>query len=139
MEQWQFMAQGLACTLRTGHPGVTTMWTGSFGFLLRWLWDGRPGSLHDYVVAVATNPVDASFIAPERLGTVLITSLWVVAVYWLARRLFGGAIAFLGAALIALDPFHVALSRVIHHDALGTTFMTLSVLGAFNLLGGSGQ
>lgn len=131
VEQWHFVAQGLACTLRTGHPGVTTMWTGSFGFLVRWLWDGRPGSLHDYIVAVATNPVDASFIAPERLGTVLISSLWVVAVYWLARRLFGSAIALLGAALIALDPFHIALSRVIHHDALSTTFMTLSVLCAF--------
>jgi 4-amino-4-deoxy-L-arabinose transferase-like glycosyltransferase len=139
VEQWQFVAQGLACTLRTGHPGVTTMWTGSFGFLLSWLWADRPGSLHDYVVAVATNPVDASFIAPERLGTVLITSLWVVAVYWLARRLFGPAIALLGAALLALDPFHIALSRVIHHDALSTTFMTLSVLGAFVYWGESGQ
>ncbi|MCL4300504.1 MAG: glycosyltransferase family 39 protein [Anaerolineae bacterium] len=131
VEQWQFVAQGLACTLRTGHPGVTTMWTGSFGFLVSWLGAGRPGSLHDYVVAVATNPVDASFIAPERLGTVLITSLWVVAVYWLARRLFGRSTAIVGAILIALNPFHIAYSRVIHHDALSTTFMTLSVLGAF--------
>ncbi|GIK39160.1 MAG: hypothetical protein BroJett011_29930 [Chloroflexota bacterium] len=139
VEQWQFVAQGLACTLRTGHPGVTTMWTGSFGFLMSWLGAGRPGSLHDYVVAVATNPVDAAFIAPERLGTVLITSFWVVAVYWLARRLFGPTIALLGATLIALDPFHIALSRVIHHDALSTTFMTLSVLCAFVYWGESSQ
>jgi 4-amino-4-deoxy-L-arabinose transferase-like glycosyltransferase len=139
VEAWNFVAQGLACTLRTGHPGVTTMWTGSFGFLLRWLGDGRPGSLHDYVVAVETNPLDASFIAPERLGTVLITSLWVVAVYWLARRLFGPPIALLGALLIALDPFHIALSRVIHHDALSTTFMTLSILCAFIYWGERGQ
>jgi len=138
VEKWEF-AQGLACTLRTGHPGVTTMWTGVFGFLLRWLADGRPGSLHDYVVAVSTNPLDASFIAPERLGTVLITSLWVVAVYWLVRRLFGPAIALVGAILIALDPFHIALSRVIHHDALSTTFMTLSVLGVFIYWGEVGQ
>ncbi len=139
VETWQFVAHGLACTLRTGHPGVTTMWTGSFGFLMRWLWAGRPGSLHDYVVAVATNPVDASFIAPERLGTVLLTSLWVVAVYWLVRRLWGASIALIGAALIALDPFHIALSRVIHHDALSTTFMTLSVLGAFIYWGEGSQ
>lgn len=139
VEAWQFVAHGLACTLRTGHPGVTTMWTGSFGFLVRWLWAGRPGSLHDYVVAVATNPVDASFIAPERLGTVLLTSLWVVAVYWLVRRLWGAPLALIGAALIALDPFHIALSRVIHHDALSTTFMTLSVLGAFIYWGEGSQ
>lgn len=131
VEQWNFVAEGLACTLRTGHPGVTTMWTGSFGFLLRWLADGRPGSLHDYVVAVSTNPLDAGFIAPERLGTVLLVSLWVVAVYWLVRRLWGGAIALTGTLLIALDPFHIALSRVIHHDALSTVFMTLSVLAMF--------
>lgn len=130
VEKWEF-AEGLACTLRTGHPGVTTMWTGSFGFLLRWLADGRPVPLHDYVVAVSTNPLDATFIIPERLGTVLITSLWVVAVYWLLRRLFGARLALVGAVLIALDPFHIALSRVIHHDALSTTFMTLSVLCAF--------
>ena len=74
VEKWEF-AEGLACTLRTGHPGVTTMWTGSFGFLLRWLVEGRSTSLHDYVVAVSTNPLDPTFIAPERLGTVLITSL----------------------------------------------------------------
>jgi hypothetical protein len=135
VEAWNFAAQGLACTLRTGHPGVTTMWTGSFGFWLAWLWAGRPGSLHDYVVAVATNPMDASFIAPERLGTVLITSLWVVVVYWLMWRLWGGPIALLSALLLALDPFHIALSRVIHHDALSTTFMTLSVLAMFSYWG----
>ncbi len=130
VEKWASV-EGLACTLRTGHPGVTTMWTGSFGFILRWLLDGRPAPLHDYVVAVSTNPLDPTFIAPERLGTVLITSLWVVAVYWLSRRLFGAGVALAAAILLALDPFHIAYSRVIHHDALSTTFMTLSVLTAF--------
>jgi hypothetical protein len=130
VEPW-LVAEGLACTLRTGHPGVTTMWSGSFGLWLRWLLDGRPTSLHNYVVAVPTNPLDASFIAPERLGVVLITSLGVVAFYWLARRLFGGPVALVAAVLLALNPFHIAYSRVIHHDALSTTFMTLSVLTAF--------
>ncbi len=129
VETWT-SARGLACTLRTGHPGVTTMWTGSLGLLLRWQNDGRPGSLHDYVVAVTTNPLDPTFIAPERLGTVLLTSLWVVAVYWLARRLLGGRVALAAALLMALDPFHIALSRVIHHDALSTIFMTLAGLCA---------
>jgi hypothetical protein len=102
VETWEF-AEGLACTLRTGHPGVTTMWTGSFGLVARWLVDGRPTSLHDYVVAVSTNPLDATFVAPERLGTVLITSLWVVAVYWLLRRLIGQTVALVVVLLLALD------------------------------------
>jgi hypothetical protein len=48
-------AVGLACTLRTGHPGVTTMWTGSFGILLRYLADQAPAPLFDYAVSIQTN------------------------------------------------------------------------------------
>ena len=76
-------AVGLACTLRTGHPGVTTMWTGSMGIFLHYLANGAPGPLFDYVLAVQTNPLDPSLIVPTRLPTVVLTSLWVVAAYWL--------------------------------------------------------
>jgi len=124
-------AVGLACTLRTGHPGVTTMWTGSLGILLRYLTDRAPGPLIDYVLAIQTNPLDPRFIAPARLPTVVLTSLWVIAMYWLVRRLFADRrVALAAGLLLALDPFHIALSRVIHHDALSTTFMTLSLLTA---------
>lgn len=124
-------AVGLACTLRTGHPGVTTMWSGSVGILLRYLADGLPGPLFDYVISFQTNPLDAHFIAPARLPTVILTSLWVAAVYWLVWRLFDRRwVALTAGLLLALDPFHIALSRVIHHDALATTFMTLSLLTA---------
>jgi len=124
-------AVGLACTLRTGHPGVTTMWTGSLGIFLRYLADGAPGPLFDYVLAVQTNPLDPRFIAPTRLPTVVLTSLWVAAIYWLVWRLFADRrVALVAGLLLALDPFHAALSRVLHHDALSTTFMTLSLLMA---------
>jgi 4-amino-4-deoxy-L-arabinose transferase-like glycosyltransferase len=124
-------AVGLACTLRTGHPGVTTMWTGSFGILLRYLLDGAPGPLFDYVLSVQTNPLDPHFITPTRLPTVVLTSLWVAVVYWLVWRLFADwRVALAVGLLLALDPFHAAFSRVIHHDALSTTFMTLSLLTA---------
>jgi 4-amino-4-deoxy-L-arabinose transferase-like glycosyltransferase len=128
---WNLVAEGLACTLRTGHPGVTTMWTGSFGLWLSWLANNRYITLPDYLVRLSTNPLDPTLIVPTRIGTILITSFWVVAVYWLVRRLWGAKLALISAVMIALDPFHIALSRVIHHDALSTTFMTLSVLAAF--------
>jgi hypothetical protein len=124
-------AVGLACTLRTGHPGVTTMWTGSFGILLRYLADQAPGPLFDYAVSIQTNPLDPRLIGPMRLPTVVLTSLWVAIVYWLVWRLFGDwRVALAAGLLLALDPFHAAFSRVIHHDALSTTFMTLSLLTA---------
>jgi hypothetical protein len=124
-------AVGLACTLRTGHPGVTTMWTGSLGIVLRYLADGAPGRLVDYALAFQTNPLDPRFIVPLRLPTVLLTSLWVAAIYWLVWRLWGDRrVALAAGLLLALDPFHAAFSRVLHHDALSTTFMTLSLLMA---------
>ena len=121
-------AQGLGCTLRTGHPGVTTMWSGSFGLWLVWLAAGATVPLPEFLFHLPTNPLNAGLIAPTRLVTVIITSGWVVAMYWLVRRLLGPKTALLSALLLALNPFHVALSRVIHHDALSTTFMTLSAL-----------
>jgi 4-amino-4-deoxy-L-arabinose transferase-like glycosyltransferase len=122
-------AVGLACTLRTGHPGVTTMWTGSLGILLRYLADGAPGALFDFALGMQTNPLDPRFIVPMRLPTVVLTSLWVAVMYWLAWRLLADWRAATAAGLLlALDPFHAAFSRVIHHDALATTFMTVSLL-----------
>ena len=124
-------AEGLACTLRTGHPGVTTMWTGSLGILLRYLADGLPGSLYDYTVALSTNPLDVRLIVPERLPSVIVISLAVALTAWLVGRLFQDLrVGLLGGLLVALDPFHIALSRVIHHDALAATFMTLALLTA---------
>lgn len=124
-------AEGLACTLRTGHPGVTTMWTGSLGILLRYLADGAPGSLFDYTVALATNPLDARLIVPERLPSVIFISLAVALTAWLVGRLFRDhRVGLVAGVLLALDPFHIALSRVIHHDALAATFMTLALLMA---------
>ena len=124
-------AQGLACTLRTGHPGVTTMWTGSLGILLRYLADGAPGSLLDYTVSLSTNPLDARLIVPERLPSVLFLSLAIVLIAWLVGRIFEDyRIGLVAGLLLALDPFHAALSRVIHHDALAATFMSCAVLTA---------
>jgi len=122
--------QGLACTLRTGHPGVLTMWTGAAGITLEWLI--RPNddarSLLEFVEQLPTNPVERRSIAPVRLPTVIITAFFVVALYWLLGKLFKPPIPLLAALLVALNPFHVALSRVLHHDALSTAFIVTSAL-----------
>ena len=122
--------RGLACTLRTGHPGVVTMWSGSLGIGLQWLArpaeDGR--SLLDFVEQLPTNPVQQATIAPVRLPTVILTSLFVGGFYLLLCCLFRADIALLAGLLLALNPFHIALSRVLHHDALSTGFIITSAL-----------
>jgi hypothetical protein len=119
-----------AATLQTGHPGVTTMWTGSLGILYRY-WvrpSSAPGNLLDFVRHVSEYPLPMSYVAPVRFPTVILTSAAIVGFFWLAARFFGRRTALVAACLVALDPFYLGLSRVLHHDALATTFMTLSLL-----------
>lgn len=128
--------QGLACTLRTGHPGVLTMWTGAAGITLQWLTTARGDmSLPEFVRQLPTNPVERATIAPVRLPTVIITALFAAAVYLLLLKLLKPKIALLAALLLALDPFHIALSRVLHHDALSTTFIISAALSMMIFFG----
>jgi hypothetical protein len=130
--QWgrSFAGTGWACTLQIGYPGVTTMWGGAIG-LVAYYWLGpnaSPTDLHTFLDTLRVAPVDVSLIAPMRLPLVVMAALFVPLFYLLVRLTMGGRIALLSALLLALDPFHIAHSRVLHNDALTTSFMVLSLL-----------
>ncbi len=124
-----------AATFQVGHPGLTTRWTGVLGILAtylprlhrvsgRWLVDGQP--FPDLLADMSAHL--PKVLAATRYPTVILTSMGVVGLYFLVRPLFGQRAALLSAVLLALEPFYLALSRVIHHDALSTTFTALSLL-----------
>jgi hypothetical protein len=122
-------------TSQRGHPGVTTMWTGTLGLMAGYFFhavsEGTPlsgASLFQFLQAVPLYPVDVGYLTAMRFPTVLVTSAFAVALYFLVRKLFDGRVALLSAILVALDPFYLAHSRLLNHDALETTFMALSVL-----------
>lgn len=128
----------LAGTFQAGHPGVTTMWCGVMGVGLRCLFEGGP--IERVLATVASwpslDPFDvqamrtlAPFLPYGRLVVGTVTALCVAGMYLMARRFLNEWVAILGAALVALDPFCLAHSRVLHVDALATSFMTLAVLG----------
>jgi len=109
-------------------PGVTTMWTGAIGIILQYWRQGAPGSLAQFLIDLPFDPLDPAMLFSLRLPGVLVAVAAVGLTYWWARSLLGRWGAWLTAALIALDPFHLALSRVLGHDALVSTFMWLSLL-----------
>jgi hypothetical protein len=122
-------------TSQRGHPGVTTMWAGTLGLTTRYLSqaisEGAPlsrASLFEFLQSVPLHPIDASYLTIMRFPTVLVTSAFVVALYFFVERLFDQRTALLSAILVGLDPFYLAHSRLLHHDALETAFTTLSVL-----------
>jgi len=109
-------------------PGITTMWAGAVGIILEYWQQGAPGPLAQFLKEIPFDPLDPDMLFSLRLPGVLIAVAAVGLTYWWGRPLLGRWGALLTAALIALDPFYLALSRVLGHDALVTTFMWLSLL-----------
>jgi len=117
-----------ANTFDSPAPGVTTMWAGTIGLLLDYARQGFPGSLTEYLAAVPFDPLDPAILPLIRLGGVLVVVLTAALTYWWGKDVFGRTAAFLAAAFIAFDPFILALSRILGHDALVSLFMWLSLL-----------
>jgi 4-amino-4-deoxy-L-arabinose transferase-like glycosyltransferase len=128
-------------TAQIGHPGVTTMWLGSLGIVLKRLADPVATSeAIQWLSRMTTlSPDNAEafkqlgvFLTYARLPVILVNALGVVVIFWLTRRLFGMTIGVIAGLLFALDPFVAGLSGLLHVDGLLTTFSVLSVLAMLN-------
>ena len=114
-----------AATAITAHPGVTTMWLGAAGIVLRRTlldWGILQSDAFPVVLAMMRLPAALAHVAVLLMG------------YGLLRRMFPPkvypALALLAALLWAADPFVIAYSKLLHTDALAGSFMTLSLLAA---------
>ncbi|HID62581.1 MAG TPA: phospholipid carrier-dependent glycosyltransferase, partial [Anaerolineae bacterium] len=140
--QWQEGTQAFINGLLSGdflstycryHPAVTDMWLIAIGlgfkYLVMLLRGIYPAGFQAFLEQSAfPSYPNADFLVAERLPFALITSISVVLVYLLAKKLFGRPVAWLGAGLLALDPFYISHSRVVTPDGLLASFMTLSIL-----------
>jgi hypothetical protein len=128
-----------AHTYQREHPGVTTMWAGVAGLL--WRFPGYtsvaegPLEVGQYVQLVQNqNQKLLDLLAASRLMMVIGHTLALVLAFLVARRLIGSLPAFLGILFVAFDPFHVALSRVLHTDGLLGSLLLLSLLAFLSYL-----
>ncbi|MEZ4661376.1 MAG: glycosyltransferase family 39 protein [Caldilineaceae bacterium] len=124
-----------AATFQRYHPGVTVTWAGLFGYL--WRYPAYPTEaprefgwlteeIEPFLRSKGIEPIE--MLAAGRTFIVLFITLALLASFGLAVRLLGWQSASLGMLLIALDPFHVGLSRLMHLDGLLSSFALLSVL-----------
>ncbi len=128
-------------TFQHGHPGVTIMWSGMAGYLLRFpeYVQIAPGQFSwstdqfDYFIAEHGHS-SLQMLATGRAVVVLIGALALALAFLFARRVFGWIPSLLGFGLIALDPFQMALARVLHPDSLLSIFMLLSGLAYLSYL-----
>ncbi len=123
-------------TFQVGHPGVITMISGSLGIAVQRFVLGQGAAELRWVNALpALEPIDveamrklALFLLAAKLPLAVLNALCVLAIFVLAKRLLDPGAALLAALFVALDPFHIALSRVLHIDAPAANFMLLSLL-----------
>jgi len=108
-----------SATLLIGHPGVTLCWLASLGLAAE-----RYAIAHGWA-SVASQ---AEYLRWLRLPTATLEALAIPGAYLLLRRLISPVIALLAALLWALSPYLIAHSRLLHLDALLTTFVTFSLL-----------
>ncbi len=125
---WDALLTGdLSGTYQQYHPGVTTMWVAGLGmqvYAAAHDWSGdelsnpppKPSGGRDYPIAAGV----------AALSLVIATCIGLA--YVLLARLIDWPVAFSGGCLLALDPFYIAQSKVLHVDALLASFMLVSVL-----------
>jgi hypothetical protein len=110
-----------AATAISTHPGVTTMWAGSAGVLLRRM------LFEQGILTEETFPI---LLTLMRVPVVFVHVVGILLGYALLRRLFSPSVALLAGLLWATDPFITAFNRILHVDGLTGTFATVSILAA---------
>lgn len=114
-------------TRQSGHPGVTTMLTALAGLGVE-----RALYLADYVRpdGLEKAPGYLDLIRQARRPFTVLTSLAVVASALLTWRLFGAGPGLIAGVLLALEPFFLAHSGLVHLDGMLASYMTIALLSA---------
>ncbi|MCC7372241.1 MAG: glycosyltransferase family 39 protein [Chloroflexi bacterium] len=116
----------LGRTYQNGHPGVTTMWVAMLTLGPRRMVQYADRVHNQRLVGRVPGFWDA--LVDARPGFALATALLVALIAGLAWRVFGGLVGALTGLLLALEPFYLAISQLVHMDALLSGCMVASVL-----------
>jgi hypothetical protein len=115
-------------TLLAPHPGVTTMWLAGIANLA-----GR-----QIIPDFGGLPLDQRMTV-ELFPLALVISLAIVLTYFLLARIFGRLPAAVVTLLLALDPFHISISKTLHVDAIMGVFLMISALLILVYIGPTGH
>jgi dolichyl-phosphate-mannose--protein O-mannosyl transferase len=111
------------------------MWAGTLAYLWRFpelVWEAPPATLANIYkleefLKVRERPA-IMILETARYFMVLGTTIALALAFLAARRLFGTLAGFMGLLLIAFDPFHIGLTRLLHLDGLISSLMFLAAL-----------
>jgi len=118
-------------TYQSYHPGVTVTWLSSIGIRL-FGWRQGLSSAQLLGDDPAKPGVVAGAVTAGVVPLAFVIALCIALSYVLLERITDRRTALAGSLLLALDPFHIAYSKVLHPDALLATLMFTSALFLLN-------
>jgi hypothetical protein len=127
-----------AQTFQSGHPGVTTMWAALLGAGPEEIGQLAGSRREVSRREVSEHPRFMELLGAARRGFGAVTGLGIALLALLAWRLFGPWPALLGGVLLALDPFLLAHSRLVHIDASLAIWMAVAVMAGLVRAAGGG-
>jgi hypothetical protein len=124
---------------KTSHPGVTTLWAGTAGFLWRFPEYRGIGIGHVNASKYKKTLEEYGFervdlLAAGRVFMVLANTAALGIGFFYAIHLLGVLPSVIGFLLIAFDPFHIAHTRLLHLDGLSSSLILLSLLAFITFL-----
>ena len=126
------LAGDWANTVYSEHPGVVLMWPAGIGLKVYWTLSGFAPAAHavppDFEPIHFFGPVPVAEIAAAVAPLALLVALGIAGIYLMLRRLFDEATAAVAGLLLALSPYYLAQSKILHLEALLATLMLLSAL-----------
>lgn len=124
-----------ADTFQHSHPGVMAMWVGTIIFhseFTQYAWEATTRTLKNWKNVepfLEENGQDPlRLLESSRSLMVLFNLMVLMLAFQAAGRLFGTWPALIGFLFIALDPFHVGLTRLLHLDGLVSNLIFLAFL-----------
>src|SRR5215212_942056 len=115
-------------TYQNGHPGVTTMWVAMLTLGQQRMVQYADRVHNQRLIGRVDGFWDA--LVDARPGFALVTALLVTLIAGLSWRLFGGLVGALTGLIVGLEPLLLAVSQLVHMDAILSGCMVASVLAA---------
>ncbi|MBN1956269.1 MAG: glycosyltransferase family 39 protein [Anaerolineae bacterium] len=126
------LAGDWANTVYSEHPGVGLMWPVGIVLKIYWALSGIVPAAHtvppDFEPIHFFGPVPIAEIAAGVTALAFLIALGIAGIYLLLRKLFDGAAAAVAGVILALSPYYLTQSKVLHLDAWMATLMLLSAL-----------
>jgi hypothetical protein len=108
-------------TLQTTHPGITVMFVAGLAIYVAQLF------YHMVFDASVTNGL-LRFAVFAQVPMAVINALLVLAIFLVLRRLLPRFVAIVAGLVLALDPYLIGFSKIVHVDAFLAGFLTLSIV-----------